>query len=121
MNLFYHGYYAPDLSSSSAQTDARAAKRDAASAKTDVVFLQQEIDRLALICEALWSVLKTRLNMRDDDLAEVISELDLADGKLDGKLSKVGPRSCDGCGRANSRRHTRCMYCGNVMQAGPFD
>ncbi|MBI1374451.1 MAG: hypothetical protein GC159_17175 [Phycisphaera sp.] len=122
MSLFYPGYYhTHEFSSTSAQMDANTAKREAASAKTDVTFLEHEVDRLSLISEALWTILKQRLDLTDEDLTKMITEIDMADGKLDGKKAKGGPRMCSGCGRPNARRHVRCMYCGELMKSGPFE
>ena len=79
--------------------------------KADVRVLEAEIDKLSLICMAMWRLLEERTSLTEKDLLDKVSELDLQDGKADGKLAKPVSR-CVACNRVMSRRHTRCLYCG---------
>jgi len=63
--------------------------------------MQFDLDRLLMINEALWAILKEQHGYTDEDLISRISEIDLRDGKLDGKVEKLGPIQCPTCGRKN--------------------
>ena len=82
--------------------------------------LAQRLDRLALVTEALWALLKERSDMTDEELLEHIRLVDLSDGVLDGKVRR-GAQACPGCGRTLSKRNARCIYCGVEVVKGPFE
>ncbi|MGH7163193.1 MAG: hypothetical protein ACREID_06900, partial [Planctomycetota bacterium] len=67
----------------------------------------------------LWTLLKERLGLTDEQLAARMNELDLSDGALDGKVRRTGV-SCPNCKRTISRRLPRCMYCGKEIVHEPF-
>ena len=96
---------------------AASAARDA---KTELRFLEQRLERLSMICEGMWTLLKERHGYSDNDLAAEMAKLDLADGKADGRSAKPKARPCPQCGRTISRRHTTCMYCGMLVNTQPF-
>jgi hypothetical protein len=98
---------------------ASQARQQAREATSSVEFLQDRVDRLELICEALWELLKTRMDVNDDQLMGWIAELDLTDGTADGKRSR-GPAECPSCSRPNSPRHQNCIYCGTMLKTTPF-
>jgi len=94
------------------QEDARTgAARKARRARKTVQDLEERIDKLTLICMALWSFLKDQNKLTEETLLERIKEIDLRDGQIDGKVSKDVAR-CSQCDRVMSPRHTRCIYCG---------
>jgi len=70
-----------------------------------------KIERLALICRALWELLCESSGFSEDMLLERVKEIDLRDGTLDGRL-RTPPKKCSQCGRTVSKRHRRCIYCG---------
>jgi hypothetical protein len=80
---------------------------------------EDRVDRALLACEAMWSLLREKLGLTDIDLVERFNQLDLTDGKLDGKMRKTAV-SCPKCGKAISRRMARCMYCGQAIAHDPF-
>jgi len=123
MNMFYHGGYhhSHSMSDSSARIDANAARRESAQTKTEMHYLEDEIDRLSLVCESLWTLLKDKIGVTDDELTSIMVDLDMKDGKLDGKRDKSGPRRCPACDRPNNKRHLRCMYCGALFKTTPFE
>jgi hypothetical protein len=73
--------------------------------------LEDRVNRLTLINMALWSLLKERVKLTDEELSQRVQELDLSDGHLDGKVH-VTVRVCPQCGRNLSQKHVRCLYCG---------
>jgi len=95
-----------------------AAARDA---QREVRDLEDRLDRLTLVCMALWELLKERGELSEEDLATKVREIDLRDGQADGKISKQVKR-CASCDRVMSPRHQACMYCGAVnLHVTPFD
>ena len=86
---------------------------------TQVRYLESRLDRLEMICEAMFNLLKEHMQVEDADLMACIAELDLSDGAADGKVAR-GPQRCGKCNRPNSRRHDFCIYCGQMMRVSPF-
>lgn len=70
-----------------------------------------KIDRLALVCRAMWELLRDSGGFSEEALLEKVREVDLRDGALDGRV-RTPPQRCSKCGRTVSRRHRRCIYCG---------
>ncbi|HKQ48422.1 MAG TPA: hypothetical protein VJZ71_10165 [Phycisphaerae bacterium] len=92
------------------------ARRDARDAKRDASVLEERLDRLTLMSAAMWSLLSERLGVVEDELVKRVQELDLSDGKLDGKIGlNIG--ECPKCRRQLSKRHRRCLYCGHELPA----
>ena len=79
-----------------------------------------DIDKLFLITHALWELLKTEHGYTDEMLAQKVLEMDLADGKLDGKIAKTERPNCSSCGKKLGR-HPACMFCGTVNVRNPFE
>src|SRR5262249_16820568 len=92
-------------------TDARA---EAKSAQAEVVDLRRQVDRLQMICEAMWTVVKRGVGSDDDELLGVIEQIDLRDGRLDGR-SRSMASACAECGKVVSVRTGICLYCGKVQ------
>jgi len=92
--------------------DGESARRapDTAST-TELRALEDQLERTQLTCRAMWSLLQEKLNLTDVDLVKRIHELDLLDGKTDGKVKKKAS-SCPKCGRTIAAKSSRCMYCG---------
>ncbi len=81
--------------------------------------LSQRLDRAMLACEAMWTILREKLNLTDAELIDRINAVDLSDGKLDGKVRKSAV-SCPQCGRTMSAKMSKCMYCGQPVVQDPF-
>ena len=80
------------------------------------VKMRQDIEKLYLLVEALWAVLKQATGLKDDDLADLVQQIDLEDGKLDGcNAENTVARTCANCGKTLLRGQTRCAYCGEEM------
>ena len=69
---------------------------DRATAKADG--LEQRLERALMTMEAMWSLLRDRLGVTDEELAQRIVELDESDGYLDGKVRRE-PLQCTHCER----------------------
>ncbi len=83
----------------------------------EVQRLDSKIDGLALICQALLEILQEKAELSDKEIVEKIKEIDLRDGREDGKLTgKMS--SCSKCKRPAHSRQRTCMYCGTAIIAG---
>ncbi len=82
--------------------------------------LESDVERLLLITEALWSLLKEQHGYDEQELVRRIVQIDLRDGKLDGRVPASPPKACPKCGRTVGRRKTRCLFCGEPMIFDPF-
>ena len=92
------------------------------STERDVRELQRQVDSIALACQAMWELLADRNGLTDTDLSQRMQEVDLRDGKADGKMTKV-TRSCPACDRPVNPRRKQCIYCGEQMSQNlePFN
>ena len=102
-----------------AAAEAAEAKGDTRTAKRNLADLETRLDRTLLACEAMWTLLRDKLGATDLELIDRINDIDLSDGKLDGKVRKTAV-SCPSCGRTISRRFPKCMYCGQAIMHDPF-
>ncbi len=75
--------------------------------------LEGRLETMHLVNMAMWAIMQKRLGTTDAELAEMVREIDLRDGALDGKIT---PRvsKCPACNRTMSERHARCLYCGHT-------
>jgi len=82
--------------------------------------LQDQVDRLLLITESMWFVLKDKLQLDDAVLMDMMKRVDMQDGKVDGKATAKA-QMCPNCNHPMSTRTGRCFYCGTQStKASPF-
>jgi hypothetical protein len=96
---------------SQAQSQADEAARTAKRGEDRVASLERRIDALVLASVSMWSILEEKLGVTEAELTARMREIDLKDGKLDGKITGM-VSACPSCGRVMSVRHPRCVYCG---------
>ena len=83
--------------------------------------IDDRVSHLALLCRAMFEMLQERTDITDKDLVKKMEEIDLRDGKADGKMS-AQIKKCPECGRTMSPKHNRCLYCGHVdVSDDPFN
>ncbi|MFH0952699.1 MAG: hypothetical protein V1873_00035 [Verrucomicrobiota bacterium] len=104
-----------------AQAAAAQAQAKAGQVKTDLEMLQYDIERLLMITEALWGILKEKYNLEDSVLIDRVLEIDQRDGRLDGRVAPGPPASCPKCGRTLERKRPFCLYCGQPIARDPFE
>ena len=85
--------------------------RAATDVRTQNEFIQCDVEKLFMLTEALWTILKEKHGCTDAELVQRVQEIDLRDGKLDGKVAKVNP-DCPKCGRKLMGKRPVCLYCG---------
>jgi hypothetical protein len=104
-----------------AGSEASDARTTAREAKTEVEQLRGDVERLMLLTEALWRLVKERTECSDEDLIRRIHDIDLEDGKLDGRKAKTPPRPCPHCQRILSKHRALCLFCGKPVEFVPFE
>jgi hypothetical protein len=103
-----------------ANARANASLHQAERAGDRVGDVEERLDKMALLNLALWSLLKEKLGVTDAELTQRVEELDLKDGKLDGRIQSA-PISCPDCQRTLHQRHRRCLYCGFALEQNGFE
>ena len=82
--------------------------------------VEDHVDRLALICEAMWTLIEDNTDLTTDDLFAQIAELDDRDGKADLSRQRVA-QPCE-CGAKVPVRAAKCQFCGaDAPYSTPFD
>ena len=104
-----------------AQSAGERATRVASDVRTQNEAITCDIEKLLMITEALWTILKEERGYSDDKLIKRIQEIDLRDGKLDGKVAKQRNPLCPKCKHALMGKHAVCLYCGTVVKRGVFE
>ena len=112
--------FGSSINSGLAQADATNARAEAREAKTETELMRHDVDRLLMITEALWTFLKKEHGYSDEDLANAVKEIDLRDGRLDGRAEQPQASPCPNCGRINSARRSLCIYCGQPLPVTLF-
>jgi len=94
-----------------AYESSKIAKSNISSLSSEVQYLRDELLRLYLITESLWELLKNKFGVTDSELKDIIQEIDLRDGKIDGNAIPE-PQICPRCQRSVSIRSNQCIFCG---------
>ena len=101
------------------RSEMRSQKLAVNESELSVLSLRQDIEKLYMIVEALWGIVKHTTNLKDDDLAELVRQIDMQDGKLDGRNSdNTEIKKCSQCGRTLLRGQSKCAYCGGDEATG---
>jgi hypothetical protein len=104
-----------------ALTAAEIARSDARRADRRSEALELDVERLLMISEALWTMLKEKHGYTDETLEQRIMDIDLRDGKLDGRVADSPPGKCPKCDRPLMKRRPRCLYCGETVGIEAFE
>ena len=119
--MFYPSLSIGRALDATAQSTSPGAGAEARKAVSEVENLKYDVERLLIITEALWTILKEQHGYDDNELIRRVAEIDLRDGKLDGKLTKEPPTECPHCHRTMIKRRPYCMYCGKPVAVNPFE
>jgi hypothetical protein len=89
---------------------------DQASAKAEAVHerlssQERRIERLALHCQAMWEMLRERAQFTDEEFVNKVLEVDLRDGRTDGRMS-ARISDCPNCKQKTNSRRATCVICG---------
>lgn len=96
-----------------AQSKAQSASDKVDSVNDYIKRLETQIDEQKLIIQALAEILVIKGVISKDDLLEKIKEVDVRDGRVDGKIGSNSNSKCDSCGRSYNVRINKCQYCGH--------
>lgn len=104
-----------------AKASASRAREKVASVQDEVRVLTARVDRLALLSQAMWELVREHTNLTDDQILAKVQEVDLRDGCVDGKLGRK-VIDCPACGRMVNSVNRACIYCGAELPApGMFE
>ncbi len=81
----------------------------------------RNLDRLYMTVQAMWELLSERTGLTKAELDAKIREIDLRDGKLDGRdATQSASCKCAKCGRPVLPGHMRCIWCGTALGGDSF-
>ena len=121
MFTFMSGYVLGQRSAAQAAAFSRSAgAADGLSSMMKDNELDERIDRLLLLVEAMWSLMREQ-GFSDEDLMAKLVELDEADGVADGRRTRQ-PSVCRKCGSKVAASLSACQFCGQALtsEPGPF-
>lgn len=81
--------------------------------------LRHQVERLSLLNQALWELIRDRLQLTEADLQRIAHDIDMRDGIADGKIS-ASPLRCPTCSRVSNSKHYKCLYCGQLFEKPVF-
>ena len=104
-----------------AQVDAQHARDVARESAMSSDKTLKNTERLYLVVQAMWELLKDKAGLTDADLDAKVQEIDMRDGRLDGQDStQTDPLTCRQCGRTILSGQAQCSWCGTQAEGGPF-
>ena len=113
-NLLFDSDYSQRQDIDALQARVQGAALAGASADRDIAGLRRDIARLDLTIEGIVRVLERRGQLTKQELRDIIVEIDLEDGREDGRIgpdrSAKAPK-CDACGRPVNPKRDVCVYC----------
>ncbi len=102
--------------------EVAATRADAAAQRVQSLTaeLRGEMERLFIVTEALWEMLRETHGWTEEQLVARITEIDMRDGRRDGAVARQPPPACAKCGRPAPLKRPRCLFCGEVHPVRPF-
>ena len=99
------------------KSDLRSQKLNVNESELSAVSMRQDIEKLYMVVEALWCIVKETSGLGDEDLIGLVKQIDLQDGKLDGRnSSNASIRKCPACGKTILKGQSKCTYCGGEFK-----
>lgn len=91
-------------------------------AREDMWRLEDRVERLLLLSEAVWELAAPALGLTDEHLAAKMAEIDGRDGPVDGRRNRQA-RTCSECRAAIQKGRSNCVFCGadHAAAPDPFD
>jgi hypothetical protein len=96
-----------------AASNADSARSSIERTRDESVETRRLIEGLRLTCQALWEIVRSQHGLTDDVILKKIEEIDLRDGKLDGKMTASVP--CPECNHEVRANRRNCLYCGTPI------
>jgi len=110
-SALFGGHHRDHAAGASAAGAAARSESAAKRAERQSSHMEDRLERLSLVCMAMWSLIQDKTGLTEQDLMERVKLIDMMDGVDDGKASR-SVRKCKACGRTMSPRHRKCLYCG---------
>lgn len=98
-----------------AHKDARHALRKAEGQHARVDEANDRLERLTLVCQSMWELLRDHCGLTEEQLKEKVLEVDARDGSIDGKLGNE-VITCPHCSQKTGTRRGRCICCGGRVE-----
>lgn len=99
----------------SANRSAERAERKSENLGQKIEQLQRQVNHLTLACQSMWELLRDYSEITEDDLEAKILEVDLRDGRTDGKIG-TSVLTCQACGKPTNSKRATCIICGAPMK-----
>lgn len=113
---FIAGYVMGSRAAGRAAGMAASAAQFSAHSSNRLYEIDDRIDRLTMVIQAMWSLMVEQ-GLTEDDLRERIASLDAADGNVDGRATP-GPDTCPECRAVVSGGAAMCQFCGHELGDG---
>jgi hypothetical protein len=97
-----------------ARQQAERASHKADRFADDIRSLERRLDRLTIVNQALWELLRDSGHLTEEGLLAKVAEIDLRDGSKDGKITRM-VKVCPRCGRNSNSKRLECLYCGDSL------
>jgi len=97
--------------------EAEDAARRANKAENLCEELLQRHEKMALVFQALLELVQERTGITNEELEKKVLEVDLRDGKADGRM-KAQILECPTCGRNVFSKRPVCIFCGSKAETG---
>jgi hypothetical protein len=94
------------------------AKTQGGVARDTAFRLEDKVDKLALVCQAMFELLHETSGISEEQLKKKIVEIDGRDGQADGRITPRA-RKCPKCEATMSPQFGRCLFCGHTDEAAP--
>jgi hypothetical protein len=120
---FLLGYAMGEKSAANSALRAASIPSISSVSVNDMEDISERIDRLVLLCAAMWSILEDG-GSTEEQLIARIQEIDAADNVLDGQIT-AKPTRCRKCDTLVPPGLAACQFCGEPVYdgepVGPFD
>lgn len=99
-----------DFRIADAATTAESVRNKSAHLENELGRLKRQVQRLQLVCEAMWELLREEHNLEDQQLADRIQQVAKSQ-ELNSRRTVV----CTSCQRENASTIQKCLYCGELL------
>ncbi len=94
-----------------AESSANRAASKAEAVHERLASQERRLERLALHCQAMWEMLRERAQFTDEEFVNKLLEVDLRDGRTDGRMA-ARIADCPNCRQKTNSRRSTCVICG---------
>jgi|GEM_PF-330613 len=99
-----------------ARSVAASAQEENRYLKIRIEHLEETVERLSLMCMAVAEIVRDRVGVSQQEIEAKVQEIDLRDGKLDGRL-RSATCDCTHCRHTNAPHRRNRLYCGETLPA----